>query len=477
MWEPDHTPNRQEFALGTEALKQLQQKLHASKKQPHKDKATIASLKQEMKLKSSWLAPIRRVPSDVLSLFFIEACGIRWKAPLILGAVCRRWREVLISTPRAWAFIHIGPDDPPFNHALIDIWLSRCGAIQCHVSLPPSASLDIAQVLCKYEKNVACLSLFENMSILDHRFSQLKELRLATHPRGGYSPRYSPTTPTTGYNSRGGYSLRGRYGYNPRGRYSTFSTSDEKELGHLNDREGRSLLDAERFPELQRLHLHGPSSTVIMHIALRSAFPSLRELHIYINDSYCVQIIKLCASSLEKLSIKLIDLDEEVEPITLPRLKQLSCSVDRSASSTTIENMPRFRTPILKSYCESQTSGDSILHSDTLTVKSFHLQSSKNVEWAKFPSLTHLTLQRDLRTILQDCEYLEDHPSVCPQLAVILWSDPSKLSNTSTESKIRNALDNRNKLTSTKIVYQAIKVQDIDEVDRCNKFQVIKLCI
>ncbi|THU96893.1 hypothetical protein K435DRAFT_663697, partial [Dendrothele bispora CBS 962.96] len=55
------------------------------------------------------LAPARTVPDDVLSEIFMHCLPETYnatrslsEAPLLLGQVCRRWREVSLSTPRLW---------------------------------------------------------------------------------------------------------------------------------------------------------------------------------------------------------------------------------------------------------------------------------------------------------------------------------------------------------------------------------------
>jgi hypothetical protein len=60
------------------------------------------------------LSPIRRVPLDVLQEIFWRCLPsahnsvLSFKqAPLVFGLVCRRWRQIIYSTPRLWTSLHI----------------------------------------------------------------------------------------------------------------------------------------------------------------------------------------------------------------------------------------------------------------------------------------------------------------------------------------------------------------------------------
>ncbi|KIM76328.1 hypothetical protein PILCRDRAFT_36243, partial [Piloderma croceum F 1598] len=60
-------------------------------------------------LHTALVAPIRRLPPEVLSKIFLRYNDennvpyIRLnKAPLLLGSMCSRWRTIALSTPRLW---------------------------------------------------------------------------------------------------------------------------------------------------------------------------------------------------------------------------------------------------------------------------------------------------------------------------------------------------------------------------------------
>jgi hypothetical protein len=80
----------------------------------------------------SLIAPIRRLPAEILSQVFLqcipeESIFLAKTAPLVLSQVCRQWREVALSNQLLWNTLTLDPNhsgNPQFAKALVDIWLS-----------------------------------------------------------------------------------------------------------------------------------------------------------------------------------------------------------------------------------------------------------------------------------------------------------------------------------------------------------------
>ncbi|KAF7329438.1 F-box domain-containing protein [Mycena kentingensis (nom. inval.)] len=83
------------------------------------------------------VSPCRRLPAEILRKIFMDclpenstAAYEPGSAPLLLGRVCSRWRDVAHGTPELWASIHV-----PFSFfarevdrtEALDAWLSRSG--------------------------------------------------------------------------------------------------------------------------------------------------------------------------------------------------------------------------------------------------------------------------------------------------------------------------------------------------------------
>ncbi|KAJ7771664.1 hypothetical protein B0H16DRAFT_1514261, partial [Mycena metata] len=104
------------------------------------------------------IAPIRRVPPEILAAIFLQLAAIEaqnsrhsmdyslydglvekkymarpllHRAPLIFGEVSRAWRKISLSTPRLWSSISLrcGNKELQTNSALCAAWLKRAGSL------------------------------------------------------------------------------------------------------------------------------------------------------------------------------------------------------------------------------------------------------------------------------------------------------------------------------------------------------------
>ena len=53
------------------------------------------------------------LPTEVLKMIFEEHALLEWEAPTMDGQVCRLWREIILNTPRVWAYFEIRDDSMP----------------------------------------------------------------------------------------------------------------------------------------------------------------------------------------------------------------------------------------------------------------------------------------------------------------------------------------------------------------------------
>ncbi|KAF9483077.1 hypothetical protein BDN70DRAFT_874313 [Pholiota conissans] len=82
-------------------------------------------LEEEIEQHALLLTPFRRLPDDMLREIFIaclqddrNAFMSCREAPLLLGLVCRKWRDLAYSTPTLWASLHI-PYPVPVDRTLV----------------------------------------------------------------------------------------------------------------------------------------------------------------------------------------------------------------------------------------------------------------------------------------------------------------------------------------------------------------------
>ncbi|KAL0068401.1 hypothetical protein AAF712_004479 [Marasmius tenuissimus] len=145
-----------------ELLIQPTQELNRLNSEIHHLRSTLGYLlSQREKLQSfvnshrALISPIRRLPPEVLSEIFVHCLQDKdrnptrsvTEAPLLLTFVCRRWREIALSTARLWRGIHIYFPSVTKRHEQrfkeiaerrsegVKAWLSRSGSLPLSISL------------------------------------------------------------------------------------------------------------------------------------------------------------------------------------------------------------------------------------------------------------------------------------------------------------------------------------------------------
>ncbi|KAJ1301910.1 hypothetical protein OPQ81_000750 [Rhizoctonia solani] len=73
-----------------------------------------------------YLAPVRKLPADILSDIFMMSLENDPLAPWTLSAVNKQWRTTALTTPRLWSRIRIQPPAMPSGNAL-RLWVERSG--------------------------------------------------------------------------------------------------------------------------------------------------------------------------------------------------------------------------------------------------------------------------------------------------------------------------------------------------------------
>ncbi|KAJ7461013.1 hypothetical protein B0H11DRAFT_1677491, partial [Mycena galericulata] len=68
----------------------------------------VVELRRSSEQHKAIIAPIRRIPSEILAEIFMQATGDEarslsyYDTPLIFGEICREWRALALSLPRLW---------------------------------------------------------------------------------------------------------------------------------------------------------------------------------------------------------------------------------------------------------------------------------------------------------------------------------------------------------------------------------------
>ena len=74
------------------------------------------------------------LPVEILEMIFEDHASLEWGAPTIDGQVCRFWREIVLNTPRAWAYIEIRKDYMP-SMGEVRLRLHRSSSAPLHIDI------------------------------------------------------------------------------------------------------------------------------------------------------------------------------------------------------------------------------------------------------------------------------------------------------------------------------------------------------
>ncbi|KAF4617216.1 hypothetical protein D9613_006233 [Agrocybe pediades] len=128
------------------------------------------SIQRDLEFYSCILAPIRRLPFDMLEEIFLRCLSTDdtrpstltdiEEAPLLLMQVCRTWRQACLSCPRLWTSLRLEDDDIRADSSQVEDlcwriqeWFSRSGQCPIHIVMS-STRRSIAGYMQEGQKSV-----------------------------------------------------------------------------------------------------------------------------------------------------------------------------------------------------------------------------------------------------------------------------------------------------------------------------------
>ncbi|KAF8210539.1 hypothetical protein K438DRAFT_161763 [Mycena galopus ATCC 62051] len=162
----------------------------------------VAELRRRAEQHKSIIAPIRRIPPEIMAEIFLQLTQIEvrtqyyapcsgfidneggdlfdytgyepvlHKAPLIFGEVSRRWRAIALSTPRLWNSMFFVSTDTELRDiiSVCDTWLKRSGSLPLSIRFYRAYSPDACQVIDQFQDLLRILLPYANRwRVLDLR--------------------------------------------------------------------------------------------------------------------------------------------------------------------------------------------------------------------------------------------------------------------------------------------------------------------
>ncbi len=384
----------------------------------------------------SFIAPIRRLPNEILSEIFSFACTVMSDsidvvdgAPWVFSRVCSLWRSICLSSPRLWSTIIIVPTSSTRRHVadILGSYLNHSRELLLNLYLDGSActtpvdvdlngrGTNILRVLRAHRSRWHRLILscdrdpviLDIISAWEHRdpgFTHLKMIDIRT-PEAGDVPVY-PTR--------------------------AFSRALNLESIHLGS---GVLLEDPSFPRL--MSFYGTFSSVVQFRNLLEAAPSLQDISISYNPSTRTPDIF------------------PPTPLTHPNVRKVTIRASAACFSSVI--FPSLEELVIEAGVhESNFDPEHVNHLSSLMGNSNHPRRSLNMMVLSkshlipflTPGLTSLTIEvptdtsREMYHILMyDAE--SSHP-VVPNLThlsikeIALVSDPNLLTDDACLSMVRS---------------------------------------
>jgi hypothetical protein len=281
LWSPEDKnalPSPEDMKHAKEVIVTLQRRIKDGFALVRRTRLRLAEMKKELAERKGWIAPIRKVPTEVLIDILLRTSEMDDLAPVRFTAVSRLWRSIILATPKAWSFIDLSRNyDRHFNLRTIkeyhdyfpgyrDTYFERSKPRLLHLCLPQEEEFwpkHSTSIITKQAKRIMCLTTSTDIlstSQSSSRCQQFPSLQTLTV--------VSPSR-------RNGTSLDASF----------FSIS--------------------RLPALQILRLPPDCwLTVTNHTISPSTFPPLQHLTVDIGRfSACMDMLQSCAGTLESLSI------------------------------------------------------------------------------------------------------------------------------------------------------------------------------
>lgn len=162
MWSPADIralPSPEETQRAIEAIKQLETGLQEAVEAFERAKSRFLTLQRDLEERRWWIAPIRKLPTEILTEVFLLASETDRLAPLKLAGVCHLWREIMFATPRAWSFIYLEKGSP--SDVYLNTFLERSHPRLLHLCVSEHNNLThtIKSVLVNFLHRIECLTI------------------------------------------------------------------------------------------------------------------------------------------------------------------------------------------------------------------------------------------------------------------------------------------------------------------------------
>jgi hypothetical protein len=374
MWPPSNI-----HALPSKGeIQQIKEEILSMELEIVEARLKIKALRKSVAERKAWIAPIRKLPYEILSHILVDVSMERWSAPLTLQSVCRWWREVVVGSPRAWAFIPLATYDYAGFSELVSLFVERSRDATLHIYVRDHHFLPKMKALAH---RIECMSIFTSLDPItcfipgQYDFTRLVRLHLSAS----------------------------NWSSDPNARF----------IG--------SNWDMMHFPNLKILELdvRGP---LLDAIARSTQFPPIRHLTVNCRDPFpLTDILMKCANSLESMVWVCLGQQPLGRPIAGPTIHLPFLRYIRLDDNTTGCRSPwsfEGSTPNLEAYSDDgEWSTTDTFKFDTSNVTFLCVRKAPDL--SRFPRLVTLHIRGRGKVLMEAINSLRKRPQCSPVLAVI----------------------------------------------------------
>jgi len=148
---------------------------------------------EELKVQLAIIAPIQKIPPEILGYIIELHARMEWWAPVLVGGVSRQLRHAVLASPRAWSYPTLEAETlwrrKQMTKDRAELWMERAGASPLHVRIHTSKDNLRRPILMRSPEQIVDLEYFGPiMDLRKSRFPNLRRFLLAWNSDLATSP-------------------------------------------------------------------------------------------------------------------------------------------------------------------------------------------------------------------------------------------------------------------------------------------------
>ena len=141
------------------------------------EEAQVATLEKEIDVQLAIIAPIQKIPPEILGYIIQLHASMEWWAPALDGSVSRQFRQAVLACPRAWSYLTLdkAKSRQRLTRAAAELWMERAGASPLHVRIDSCEDTLYRPILTRCSEQI--IDLRYSGSTVNLRTTRLPNLR------------------------------------------------------------------------------------------------------------------------------------------------------------------------------------------------------------------------------------------------------------------------------------------------------------